>query len=287
VLHYFFVSDLHGHLRRYKKLFTAISQEKPKAVFIGGDFLPLAWPAHDSLNFTHQDFFNDFLVKNLLALRQELLADYPKIFLVMGNDDSRFEEAAVLDAATQGVWEYIHNRKVVFGDFSIYGYAYVPPTPFRLKDWERYDVSRYIDPGTISPEEGLRSIPVSDQEKIYSTIKEDLDRLTRNEDLTKAVFLFHSPPYKTKLDLSYLKGKMIDYVPLDHHLGSIAIRRFIEARQPLLTLHGHVHEAARLSRSWRDRIGRTHCFSAAHDGPELALIRFQLEQLDAASKELI
>jgi len=249
--------------------------------------LPLAWPAHDSLNFTHQDFFNDFLVKNLLALRQELLADYPKIFLVMGNDDSRFEEAAVLDAATQGVWEYIHNRKVVFGDFSIYGYAYVPPTPFRLKDWERYDVSRYIDPGTISPEEGLRSIPVSDQEKIYSTIKEDLDRLTRNEDLTKAVFLFHSPPYKTKLDLSYLKGKMIDYVPLDHHLGSIAIRRFIEARQPLLTLHGHVHEAARLSRSWRDRIGRTHCFSAAHDGPELALIRFQLEQLDAATKELI
>jgi Icc-related predicted phosphoesterase len=283
----FFVSDLHGDLRRYQKLFRAISLEKPKAVFIGGDFLPLARPARDSLSLSQQDFFNGFLVKNFLALRQELLTDYPKIFLVMGNDDGRFEEAAVLDAAVQGVWEYIHNRKVVFDGFPLYGYAYVPPTPFRLKDWERYDVSRYIDPGTISPEEGLRSVPVSERESKYSTIKEDLERLTKNEDLTKAVFLFHSPPYQTKLDLSCLKGQMIDYIPLDHHLGSIAIRRFIEARQPLLTLHGHVHEAARLSASWRDRIGRTHCFSAAHDGPELALIRFQLEQLDAASKELI
>ena len=83
----------------------------------------------------------------------------------MGNDDPRFEEAAILDAATQGIWEYIHNRKVEFKNFIVYGYANVPPTPFRLKDWERYDVSRYVDPGCIPPEEGVRSFPVSDQEK--------------------------------------------------------------------------------------------------------------------------
>jgi Icc-related predicted phosphoesterase len=64
------------------------------------------------------------------------------------------------------------------------------------------------------------------------------------------------------------------------------MRRFIEARQPLLTLHGHVHESARLTGSWRDRIGRTHLFSAAHDGPELALVRFDLENLEAAWREL-
>jgi len=80
---------------------------------------------------------------------------------------------------------------------------------------------------------------------------------------------------------------MIDHVPLDVSLGSIAVRRFIEARQPLLTLHGHVHESARLSGSWRDRIGRTQCFSAAYDGPELALVRFDPDNLDAASRELI
>jgi Icc-related predicted phosphoesterase len=58
-------------------------------------------------------------------------------------------------------------------------------------------------------------------------------------------------------------------------------------RQPLLTLHGHVHESARLTHSWRDRIGRTHLFSAAHDGPELALVRFELDDLEGATRELL
>jgi Icc-related predicted phosphoesterase len=283
----FFVSDLHGRIARYQKLFSAISREKPEAVFVGGDALPLTWYVHESFDFLHQDFINDFLVKNLLDLRQELGSSYPRVFIILGNDDSRMEEAAVLDAVSLGVWEYIHNRKVTFKDFIVYGYAYVPPTPFRLKDWERYDVSRYLDAGAVSPEEGFRTISVSEQEKKYATIKDDLERLTEKEDLAKAIFLFHTPPYQTKLDLSSLGGKMIDHVPLDRHLGSIAVRRFIEAGQPLLTLHGHVHESARLAHSWRDRIGRTICFSAAHDGPELALIRFDLENLDAASRELI
>jgi Icc-related predicted phosphoesterase len=169
----------------------------------------------------------------------------------------------------------------------IYGYAYVPPTPFRLKDWERYDVSRYADPDALSPEEGWRTTPVSETEVKYVTIKDDLERFTKNQEMERAIFLFHVPPYQSKLDQSARAGQMIDHVPLDTFIGSIAVRRFIESRQPLLTLHGHVHESARLSGSWRDRIGRTQCFSAAHDGPELALVRFDPDNLDAASRELI
>src|SRR4030042_2539329 len=165
----------------------------------------------------------------------------------MGNDDARVEEAAVLDAAARGVWEDIHQRRVGFGEFSIYGYAYVPPTPFRLKDWERYDVARYTDPDAVSPEEGWRTYPVSEQEMKYMTIKDELHRFTGSQDLSRAIFLFHVPPYHTKLDLSARAGQMIDHVPLDCYLGSIAVRRFIEARQPLLTLHGHVHGSAMLS----------------------------------------
>lgn len=283
----FFVSDLHGRTSRYHKLFEAISREKPEAVFIGGDLLPPAWHVHESLDFPHRDFINDFLVRNFLVLRRKLRDGYPRVFVIMGNDDARIEEAAVLDAAARGVWEYIHQRQVAFGRFEVYGYAYVPPTPFQLKDWERYDVSRYIDPDAISPEEGFRSYPVSEQDLKYATIKDDLDRLAKNQDMAGAIFLFHAPPYQTNLDVSAQGGKMINHVPLDRYLGSIAVRRFIEDRQPLLTLHGHVHESARLSHSWRDRIGRTHCFSAAHDGPELALIRFDPDIPDAASRELI
>ncbi len=48
------------------------------------------------------------------------------------------------------------------------------------------------------------------------------------------------------------RRRMVDHVPLDVHVGSIAIRRFIEARQPLAALHGHVHESARLTGAWRE-----------------------------------
>jgi len=168
----------------------------------------------------------------------------------------------------------------------VYGYAYIPPSPYLLKDWERYDVSRYVDPGCVSPEEGRRSIPISDHGKKYTTIQEDLEILVGDDNLERAVFLFHSPPYKTNLDRAALDGKEIDHVPLDVHVGSIAVQRFIQQRQPLVTLHGHVHESARLTGSWRDQLGRTHAFTAAHDGPELALVRFDLENLGAATREI-
>jgi Icc-related predicted phosphoesterase len=283
----FFVSDLHGRIDRYDKLFAAVALERPEGIFIGGDFLPSMGPQARPFEPLHQDFIGNYLTKNFRDLRRRLGNLYPRVFLIMGNDDGRFEEAAVLDAAAQGVWEYIHGRKVAFADFTVYGYAYVPPTPFLLKDWERYDVSRYVDPGSVSPEEGCRSVPVPEDEKRYATIKVDLERLAADDDLGKAIFLFHAPPYETNLDLSGPEGKMIDYVPLDPHLGSIAVRRFIEARQPLLTLHGHIHEAPRVSRSWKDSLGHTTCFSAAHGGPELALVRFDPENLEAASRELI
>lgn len=282
-----FVSDLHGNVDRYHKLFQTIKAEQPEAVFWGGDVLPLLSSMPRSPDIFRQDFINHYLAKRLARLRHELKGAYPRIFLILGNDDPRFEEAAVLDVASRGIWEYIHNRKVDFRHFRVYGYAYVPPTPFRLKDWERYDVSRYVDPGSISPEEGVRSFPATDLEKKYATIQDDLARLAGDEKMDQSIFLLHSPPYKTKLDLAALGGKMIDHVPLDPHTGSIAVRRFIESRQPLLTLHGHVHESSRLSASWRDLIGRTHCFSAAHDGPELALIRFDPDHLEAASRQLI
>jgi Icc-related predicted phosphoesterase len=80
---------------------------------------------------------------------------------------------------------------------------------------------------------------------------------------------------------------MIDNTPLDIHAGSIAIRRFIEKRQPLITLHGHIHESTRITGSWRERLGRTWAFSAAHEGAELALVRFDPTEPEKATRALI
>ena len=285
----FFVSDLHGHIDRYKKLFSAIEGEGPDAVFIGGDILPhgLKPPGMPGSGGDHVDFIHDFLAREFGKLKQVMEDDYPRVFVILGNDDPRFQEASMLDVAAGNVWDYIHDRHVEWLDFTVYGYSFVPPTPFRLKDWERFDVSRYVDPGAMAPEDGMFSVPVADYDIKFGNIAEGLLELTDERDLGRSIFLFHSPPYKTKLDRAALDGKMVDHVPVDVHVGSIAIQRFIEDRQPLLTLHGHVHESTRITGDWQDRIGSTHMFNAAHQGPELSLVRFDPNRLDEAVRELV
>jgi Icc-related predicted phosphoesterase len=282
----FFTSDLHGRLGRYRALLARIAEERPDAVLLGGDLLPHAMQTQSTPT-GGIDFVNDFLAVELLRLAGELGDAYPTVLVILGNDDPRFQEASVLRTAALGVWTYVHDRRVTIGDVNVYGYSFVPPTPFLNKDWERYDVSRYVDPGSVSPEEGFRSVPMPEQEQRFATIERDLERLAGSDDLSRALFLFHSPPYQTNLDRAALDGKFVDHVPLDPHVGSIAIRRFIERRQPLATLHGHIHEAPRLTGTWCDRIGRTRIFSGAHDGRELPLVRFDTDDLDSATRDLV
>jgi Icc-related predicted phosphoesterase len=276
-----FVSDLHGRPDRYEKLLVAVEAERPGAVFLGGDLLPLG-----ALSPSGGDFLLEWLAPRLEALRSRLGPEYPRVLAVFGNDDPRAEEESLAELERRGLLEHAHGKRIAVGQHPVYGYACVPPTPFALKDWERYDVSRFVDPGCVSPEEGYRSVAVPEGDTRWGTIAGDLEALVGLADVSAAVFLFHSPPHATALDRAALDGQSVDHVPLDVHVGSIAIRRFIEARQPRLTLHGHVHESARLTGAWQDRIGRTVCLSAAHDGPELALVRFDLNRPEEATREL-
>jgi len=282
----FFATDLHGLTDRYDKLVTAIVRNRPRAVFLGGDLLPRARLSPTPGQISNATF-HDYLVPTFGRTRDTLGKDYPDIFIILGNDDPRCEEEGVIAAASQGLWHYIHGRKRLLGDSVIYGLAYVPPTPFLLKDWERYDVSRYIPPGCVSPEEGHRSVSAEASEIKWTTIQKELASLVGEDPLDRAVLLFHTPPADTPLDRAALDGNTYEYVSLDVHVGSIAVKRFIEERQPLLTLHGHVHEASRLTGEWKIRIGRTVCINGAHDGPELALVRFDLESPEAATRELL
>lgn len=272
-----FASDLHGRLDRYEKLSKALLREKPAALFLGGDLLP-----HGRAGTTE-----DFLIPGFAKLKSDLGKDYPRVFLILGNDDPRREEPGVLEGERRGLWEYAHNKRLVFGSYAVYGYACIPPTPFLLKDWERYDVSRYVDPGCVSPEDGARSVPVAENEARFATIARDLEGLAGSADLSGAVFLFHAPPYRTALDRAALDGRNVDHAPLDVHVGSIAIRRFIEDRKPRVTLHGHIHESVRLTGAFLERIGATVCLGAAHDGPELALVSFDPRRPEGATRELL
>ncbi len=281
------MSDLHGSPGRYRALWRLAYEEQPAAIFIAGDLLPGGLALGATRDDVEGDFIEDFLAQGFLELRARLGGRAPRVFLVLGNDDPAVSATAVDRLQVAGAWEHLHGRRVEMGGRSVFGYACTPPSPFLLKDWERYDISRYVDPGSVSPEEGWRSIPVPSHELRWRTMKHDLEELTREQDLRSAVMLFHAPPYASALDRAALDGRMVDHVPLDLHVGSIAVRRLIEQRQPWLTLHGHVHESSRLTGRWLDRIGRTVMLSAACEAPELCLVRFDLDDPAAASRELV
>jgi len=284
---FFFVSDLHGDIPRYRKLFSRILDERPFAVFLGGDLLPSHLARLTGAASSPGEFITNYLAPEFSKIREYLGPEYPTLFLILGNDDPRSAEDEIGRGASIGLWQYVHGRKSDVRGHDVYGYSYVPPTPFNLKDWERYDVSEFVDPGCIHPTEGWRTVPVPEREVKFSTIKKDLEILTGGKDLSGAIMLFHTPPYRTSLDRAALDGKFFDHVPLDVHVGSIAIREFIEERQPLVTLHGHVHESAGITGSWKENIGRTIMLSAAHDGPELALVRFATGDPSRATRELV
>jgi Icc-related predicted phosphoesterase len=282
-----FASDLHGRTGRYRKLFDRVASAPPAVVLLGGDLLPFGDPR----------FLERTLRAECRRLRRRLAERYPRWLIILGNDDPRTQEAGLVDGEKEGLWNYLHGHCLRIDGHRFCGYACVPPTPFLLKDWERYDVSRHLDVGSVSPEEGWRSVPVDAGEVSTGTIRTDLERLVEGatglagaegtEGLADALFLFHAPPYGGLLDLADLGSRAVDHAPLDSHVGSIAVRRFIEEQRPRVTLHGHVHESSRLSGSWRERIGATHCFSAAWDGSELAVVSFTLERPEDAERLLL
>ena len=114
----FFVSDLHGKKHRYKSLFSKIKQEKPEAVYLGGDLLPSFGSGNES------DFLNDYLAREFIALKTRLGSEYPRVFIILGNDDRKSQEEDLIRLMEQDeIWEYIHNKSAQFGSYIIYGYS--------------------------------------------------------------------------------------------------------------------------------------------------------------------
>jgi uncharacterized protein len=48
------------------------------------------------------------------------------------------------------------------------------------------------------------------------------------------IFLSHQPPYWSPIDITYSK----------QHAGSAAIAKYIEQTQPIISMHGHIHESS-------------------------------------------
>ena len=96
-----------------------------------------------------------------------------------------------------------------------------------------------------------------------------MDTLARSlKDPERAIFNFHCPPYGTNLDAApkldatlkpVMEGGNLIMAPA----GSKATRATIERYQPLVGLHGHVHESRAAQ-----KLGRTMCFNPGSEYSE-------------------
>jgi Icc-related predicted phosphoesterase len=101
-----------------------------------------------------------------------------------------------------------------------------------------------------------------DEDEIYRRLKALADQL---EDPSGAIFNIHVPPRDSSLDTAFEVDEDLRYVtkggrPREIATGSSAVRQILEEAQPLLSLHGHIHESKGVT-----RIGRTVAINPGSD----------------------
>jgi len=174
--------------------------------------------------------FEELVVAELqswIALADERMSEYGiEVFVMPGNDDP-WSCDTVIEAARHV--QACDDRIVSVGGHEMVSCGYSNPTPWH------------------TPRE-------LDEDALYRRIKALADQL---EDPGSAIFNLHVPPYDSGLDtanemnpdltLRYVGGQ-----PNPIPVGSTAVRQLIEEFQPLLALHGHIHESR-----GEVRIGRT------------------------------
>ena len=181
-----------------------------------------------------ESLFDELMVRTFrrwLDLADERLAKSGiPCYVMPGNDDTW-----VIDGAFRptDLAQSCDQKIVDLGDgYSMLSLGYANPTP-----WD--------SPRELTEEE----------------LSERIDELAAQvPDMKQAIFNLHVPPYKSDLDMAPLLedfkpkvegGKMV-MVPV----GSTAVRQAIERFQPLLALHGHIHESKGVK-----KIGRTVCIN--------------------------
>ncbi|MGA3108669.1 MAG: metallophosphoesterase [Candidatus Bathyarchaeia archaeon] len=97
------------------------------------------------------------------------------------------------------------------------------------------------------------------------------------KNVDRAVFCLHCPPYESQIDSAPKLDKDLRPViqggrPVIIPVGSKSVRAIIEKYQPLLGMHGHIHEC----RGWM-KIGRTQCMNPGSEYTEGILSAYLIE----------
>jgi len=184
-----------------------------------------------------EQWFGDVMRRTFdrwLALADERLDDEIRCFVMPGNDDPPGVDDAIESAAKV---EACDDRVVEFDGYSMLSLGYSNLTPF--------DSPRELD-----------------EDELYRRISALAEQVP---DPERAIYNLHVPPHDSTLDTAAalddgLEVVMSGSAPKMVPVGSTAVREAIERFQPMLSLHGHVHESAGAT-----RIGRTLCINPGSD----------------------
>ena len=252
-----YVTDLHGNQAKYRQVLEIARKNKVVAVVNGGDML--CWG--DNVHQSQREFIESFL--------GGYLAEYEKAGIYhlayLGNDDLKIHDACFDKVCSK----YPHavnlaQKRFPLESFEFIGMNWVVDYPFRLKDRCRKDTKDYVfqsqfGRGLLSKEKGFEELPDwFGYASTLPTIAEELKLLPKPKNSGKAVYVIHMPPAGIGLDVCQ-DGRRV---------GSQAVYRFIKARQPLLTLHGHIHESPSRSGVWKAQIGETVCVQPGQLHPD-------------------
>jgi Icc-related predicted phosphoesterase len=274
-----YAADLHGDIDSYRSLLDLAITSDARAVVVGGDLLPHAIALGNALQVQR-----DFIAEQLGPLLEWFRAQHPAIgvYLLPGNDDwagaimdlERLEQAGLVFPLHERVYDLSTTdhrppaanhaggvrppSSVVGKKLWLAGYACVPLTPFSIKDYERRDDGPLpvFSFGMAYTSWGGEIQP-ADSEMIAAqpSIAQALAALAQRSDPQHTIYVCHTPPFDTPLDT----------MPRGRHVGSKALRAFIEQHAPPLTLHGHIHESPALSGRYAAQIGTTWSINPGHE----------------------
>jgi Icc-related predicted phosphoesterase len=259
-----FTSDLHSRRELYAELARLAQAVRPDLVVLGGDLFE-GGPAVQAA------FARGPAAQETLQRLRD--AGVQRVAILPGNDDWDAALEALRERDTGGFVHGLADAALELeGGINVLGYAFVPLTPYTVKEHEKLDhfrpdkqdVLEAIASGVASHDGTVggvtRAVDGSD------SIERDLLALAPQVRPGRTIFVSHCPPRRTQLDLV-----------LGRHAGSQALRDFLIAARPAVSLHGHLPEIAARHNVFAEWVGETLAVNPGQ-GPRLHAVRFVAER---------
>ncbi|MEG0330507.1 MAG: metallophosphoesterase [Longicatena sp.] len=246
-----YVTDLHGDKDKYSKLLEVAVDSGIKLIANGGDMLPKQCDRHKE----QPIFINEFLRDYFHKLEQDDI-DY---LVMLGNDDLLTLDDLFADVCNEfGNVYNIAGTKVIINGYEFIGMNYILDHPFGCKD-RVVTETHYIPQQQLSAVAGISNR--IDYDRIYNWLEYSTTKLPQMCDILKRLPIPKNPEktiYITHMPPAGLRLGQLRYQELD--IGSVDIYEFLKEKQPLLSLHGHIHESPDTQKGkWINQILNTTC----------------------------